>query len=168
MTIQEKFKIRENEKQKKSATAPKNNNDNDDDDIGLDSNKSSQDSNNDDEDDDDNNNNNHNQNQNRTKFNQAIDKIEVQEEGGEKPFNGPMMTKKLILRLDTCTGKNIYGWDQTLIYQTPNGKWVQAVYHEIIRLDLITKSKLNGEYGQFRPPSPAPSSPPLFTYFLFL
>lgn len=31
----------------------------------------------------------------------------------------------------------------------PNGGWVKAVYHESIRLDLINKSKLNGEYGMF-------------------
>lgn len=76
--------------------------------------------------------------QDRTKFTTNFD-------SQEKPFEGPMMTKKVILKLYRGNTK---GWAQTLMYKI-DGNWVPAVYHESIRLDLINKAKLHGEYGLF-------------------
>lgn len=79
--------------------------------------------------------------QDRAKFKPTPDSVEK-----EKHFEGPMMTKKVILKKNMG---NTYGWDETLIYKNAHGGWVEAVYHESIRLDLINKAKLNGEYGLF-------------------
>lgn len=67
-------------------------------------------------------------------------------EGGEQPFERPMMTKKVISSQSRGKTKN---YDETLQCQNPDGVWVPAVYHESIRLDLIHQASLKGKYGLF-------------------
>lgn len=76
------------------------------------------------------------------RFNTNPDNLEKE----EKPFEGPMMTKKGILQ--RARGATT-GWDQDLRYRESKGNWVPAVYHESIRLDLINKAELTGKYGLF-------------------
>lgn len=67
-------------------------------------------------------------------------------EGGEQPFERPMMTKKVISSHSRGKTKE---YDETLQFQNSDGAWVPAVYHESIRLDLIHKASLKGKYGLF-------------------
>lgn len=67
-------------------------------------------------------------------------------EEGEKPFERPMMTKKVISSQSRGKTEN---YDETLRWQDSDGAWVPAVYHESIRLDLIHKASLKGKYGMF-------------------
>lgn len=67
-------------------------------------------------------------------------------EEGKKPFERPMMTKKVIS--SQSRGKT-EKYDESLRCQDSDGAWVPAVYHESIRLDLIYKASLKGKYGLF-------------------
>lgn len=79
----------------------------------------------------------------RTRFKNDHDSLEEE----EKPYEGPMMTKKEILKRRV---RNTQGYDDSLKYRkVPEEGWVPAVYHDSIRLDLINKARLNGEYGLF-------------------
>lgn len=72
------------------------------------------------------------------------------EPGEQQPFEGPTMSRSVIA--SESKGKGITrGYDEKLQYKNEksDGAWVPAVYHETIRLDLIHKASLKGEYSLY-------------------